>query len=55
MKPRGAVEQLDGRFDTLIRRAIERGEIKDVDPHLVLIFIEGMFASLTWDVSDAKQ
>ena len=47
---RGAVEQLDGCFETLIRRAIERGEIKDVDPHLVLIFIEGMFASLTWDV-----
>lgn len=47
---RGAMEQLDRRFEMLIRSAIERGEIKDVEPHLVLICIEGMFASMTWDV-----
>lgn len=42
-----ALQQLEYRFDTLVRRAIERGELKDIEPQLAVIFIEGVFAALT--------
>lgn len=42
-----ALQQLEHRFDTLVRRAIERGELKDIEPQLAVIFIEGVFAALT--------
>lgn len=44
---RDAMQQLENRFDTLVRRAIERGELKTIDPHLAVIYIEGIFAALT--------
>ena len=44
---RDAVQQLEKRFDSLVRRAIERGELKEIDPHLAVIYIEGVFAALT--------
>ncbi len=43
----GALTQLEKRFDSLVRSAIERGELKDIEPYLAVNYIEGVFAAMT--------